>query len=274
MVVRHLKQFSVLNHRFNNLPCFSFLFPENSTDHPYCPCCLFFLVSNQRLVLMVGRYQQRLTAAQISRCTGLFELYVITSEFENNKKKENLIIIKRRTSYLLGKYTNLKETIKYQMKNEYDVSAITSSIKNNNIHIRMLINIIPQTKRQIYSSIRSHFWIITFRCFMCSSIIISLASLGCHLTVARDISFQNLMAIFGSRTLGNVFWLSGSDVPLLLDSFARSASGFQEAVQKSQLLQSMKFCFSETVPSAKSVAVFEPKEDCRVFVYFTLKINK
>ncbi|XP_003369846.1 conserved hypothetical protein [Trichinella spiralis] len=31
---------------------------------------------------------------------------------------------------------------------------------------------------------------------------------------------------------------------------------------------------SETVPSAKSVAVFEPKEDCRVFVYFTLKINE
>ncbi|KRY46134.1 hypothetical protein T03_5684 [Trichinella britovi] len=32
-----------------------------------------------------------------------------------------------------------------------------------------------------------------------------------------------------------------------------------EAVQKSRLLQSMRFCFSETVPSAKSVAVFQPR---------------
>ncbi|KRY09266.1 hypothetical protein T12_15920 [Trichinella patagoniensis] len=33
----------------------------------------------------------------------------------------------------------------------------------------------------------------------------------------------------------------------------------KEAVQKSRLLQSMRFCFSETVPSAKSVAVFQPR---------------
>ncbi|KAL1234536.1 UPF0301 protein [Trichinella spiralis] len=130
------------------------------------------------------------------------------------------------------------------------------------------------------------------------------------------------VGIFGSRTLGNVFWLSGSDVPLLLDhlhvlhqgssifelrvsrsskklsifsiaslmstigqrfSPSRSVCALfhypKEAVQKSQLLQSMKFCFSETVPSAKSVAVFEVGSQvqyrlsnfCRVNTTFTLR---